>query len=605
MRISSINLKNLAISARRWLPFLIFLVPVVIVLLLYINRTFVDTVFLDGFIFVPTIGSFLEGNVRLGDLIVRFGEHLIFGYGALSLLNAKILALDMRLDPVMFMAAYTMTAAIVYAECSRVFNHVRLIIFGILFVPLGLLCFSLVAPPGMSMTTQFAWGSAVALLIAWFLQRDFDTSKESRHRPYWPIIAILILVPIYFLIFSGAYFPGLVLGLGAMYVFRAFITGCWRDRGLVILAAVIVICALSYYYYVFVAFHLYSGQGSLWNHIAHLFTDPIDTGKYYLAGIGAGLIDLHTLERANPEIFLVLGGVMAVVSAVALWLFVRTGMYRKTYLPVYCMFYSLGVMIAVHVGRGLIGNWGWIANDWYSFHLRFFTIGVVWILLYVIYERVCRSRVGEVRLVEWRSWPVVFAISAILFVGACHAAANIAQWQRGLSVHAWMAEKRNALLFPEFYDNADAVLLWPPEDVAKCRAILEEHELSCFSPRGWADVVADSRDGILRFGWDRDDWIGRKGYAVLIAQDEATISFDGYMPEFIPKNYVEVRLNDEVIFAGDLAGGARLSFAGHLRKGRNIITVNCERAVSPSSLGINPDMRPLALHLNIQLKQAP
>ena len=588
------------------MPFLVILVPVVIVLLWYIHRTYVDTVFLDGFIFVPLIDRFLEGNWSLSDLFSPSWEHLLVGYGTLSLFNAKFLALDMRLDPVMFLAAYAFTAAIVYAECSRVSNTVRSYMLGILFVPLGLLCFSLVAPPMMLMSTQFAWGSAVALLIAWFLQRDFNTSAVDPPRPRWPLIGMLVLMPLYFLGFSSAYFPGLVLGLGAMYIFRALLTGKWRERRIILVAVVVTVCVLLYGYYMFVAPPLSPGQMPISNSSAHYFTDPAGTIMSYLAGIGSGLIDIHTLELTTPSVILVIGGVMVVISAVALWLFVRTGMYRKTYLPVYCMFYSLGVMTAVRVGRGLYGDWGFITGEWYSFHLRFFVIGVVWILLYVIYERVRRSRVGEVRLVEWRSWPVVFAISAILFVGACHAAANIAQWQRGLSVHAWLEEKRNALLFPEFYDNASDLLYVSAEDLTKYRAILEKHSLSCFSPRGWADVVADSRDGILRFsGWYDDDWVGRKGYAVFTAQAEGEVSFEGFVPDFIDSNYVEVSLNDEVIFTGELAGGDRTSFSGHVRKGRNVIAVTCEREASPASLGVNPDLRPLAFRLSIQFQPGP
>ena len=369
-------------DTRRWLPFLVELMLAIMISLLYIRRTFVNTVFLDGFFFVPLEGSFLKGDMLLTYLFSNFGEHLLVGYDLLSLFNAKFLALDMRLDPVMFVAAYAGTATIVYAECSRVFSSIRPFILGILFIPLGFLCFSLVAPPLIFMSTQFAWGSTVALMIAWFLQRDFSTSTASSPRPRWPIIGVLILIPLYYLVFSGSYFPGLIIGLGAMYVFRGILTGKWIERRIIIVAVEGAVCTLLYMYYIFV---LHGAKGTASQGVLLYFKNPVETIMWYFSGIGAGLMDQHTLE-AMPETGLILGGAMAVISVVAIWLFIRKGMCRKTYLPVYCMFYTVGIITSVCVGRGTFGDYLWMTNDWYSFHLRFFVIGVVWILLYVLVD---------------------------------------------------------------------------------------------------------------------------------------------------------------------------------------------------------------------------
>ncbi len=589
------------------MPFLVLLVPAVVVLLWYIDRTFVDTVWEDGFIYVPLIGRFLEGHLAPGDLFIHFGEHLLFGQAVLNLLNAKFLALDMRLDAVVSLTAYAATAAIIYAECSRVFSNIRAYLLGILFVPLGLLCFSLVSPPTLLMSTQFACGSAVALLIAWFLQQGFNTSTMDNPRPRWPLIGMLILIPLYFLVFSSAYFPGLVLGLGAMYLCRAIITRRWHIRHMVSLAAVIAACVMLYYWYVFQTTGLYSGQGSFLNRLSYYFSTGIfDTILSYIAGISSSVMDQHTIMERLPweagNVFLVLGGAMAIMGAVALWLFFKTGMYRKTYLPIYCMFYPLGIITSVRFGRGMIGGWGWMTNEWYSFQTKFFVIGAVWILLYALVEYMPRVRIEWASIVKlMKSWPIIFASVALAFIFACHAYANVAQWHRGPYVHIWLAEKRNALLFPEFYDNPANVILWPEASMIEGRAILEKHELSCFSPRGLADIFAGSPDGVLYIsGWYTDNWVGRKGYAALMAQAEGGVSFEGFVPDFISSNYVEVRLNDEVIFTGNLAGGVKTSFSGHSRKGINLIAVTCEREVAPASIGVNPDLRPLAFWLSIQ-----
>lgn len=212
----------------------------------------------------------------------------------------------------------------------------------------------------------------------------------------------------------------------------------------------------------------------------------------------------------------------------------------------------------------------------------------------------CFQNHGEC-MMKSRQLLVVFVVVSLVFIFSCQMVANVAQWERGPSIHAWLEEKRNVLLFPQYANNVSDVLLWPEEEIAKDRTILEQHALSSFSPRGGlADVFADSPDGIYRFsGWYSDDWIGCQGYAVFNSESESEISFDGFVPEFIPTNNVEVRLNNYVVFVGDLAGGARTSFTGHLRKGINVVNVTSEREVIPASLGINPDLRPMAFHLII------
>jgi len=200
-----------------------------------------------------------------------------------------------------------------------------------------------------------------------------------------------------------------------------------------------------------------------------------------------------------------------------------------------------------------------------------------------------------------RSWLIAFVVVSLVFIFGCQTMANVAQWNRGPSVHAWMEEKRNALLFPQFFDNASSVLLWPEDKIVQDRIILKQYELSAFSPQSYAEIFVGNPDHILRFSnWYDDNWIGRQGYAIMNSESEDRISFDGYAPEFIPKNHIEVRLNNETIFAGDLAGGAKVSFDGSLRKGTNEVAVICERAVSPVSAGVNSDARAIAFRLLIK-----
>ena len=231
-------------------------------------------------------------------------------------------------------------------------------------------------------------------------------------------------------------------------------------------------------------------------------------------------------------------------------------MYEQTYLPLYCLAYPLGVVTAIRVGRASIGNWAWVGNEWYVFHYRFFAIGVVWIL---VYAAVTVVRQGWRPSRSWRnSGTLVMALVLVtaVLVGGSHLISNGKQWRRGPYVQSWLAEKRNALLFPQFYADPDAVLLMPGGDSNEARAILEKYHLSSFSARSMATLDGGRDFSILPVkGWSGDGWIGERGVGVVIAKSDGTAQLTAFVPEFLPGNDVEVTVGGETVFTGNIPAG--------------------------------------------------
>jgi uncharacterized membrane protein YidH (DUF202 family) len=592
--------RSLGSSLRRWMPFFVVLGVPLVMSFWYIQRTFVNVMFLDGLLHAPMIGRFFAGQGTLADLFgTPFEAHLILGYRVMQLVNAHLFALDLRFDPVMFVVASAATAAFIYASLSRAFADIRTLLLVPLFLPLGLLCFSLVAPPGSLMSTQFVWGTMLALVVAWLLQRDWDNASRARGRPTWPLVCALVLTPIYFFVFSGAYFPGCLLGMAAMCAFRC-ILGQARCRDPRTLAVLLTSLAYAVGYELVLTGFGFSTQSTASGGIASFFSDFGNTFLTYLAGIGVSIIDFHTLERFNSTVLLIVGGLMTATGAVALWLFIRTKMYRKTYLPVYCIFYTLGIITVLRVGRGVLG-WSWIASDWYSIHMRFFAIGVAWILVYALVQAVQRIRRREARLVSWASWPIVFVGLAVVAFGAIQFGANVAQWQRGPAVQQWLEQKRVALLYPQLFDAPAEILLASPADIAAARAVFQQYDLSSFSSPYSMPGADRTGFGVLRGeGWSSDDWVGLEGRAALTTPSAADVRLTLFVPEFIAANQVVVRLDDRVVFDARVAGETTSSFTAHLHQGLNVVRVTCQQAISPASLGVGADVRPLGCRLTVQ-----
>lgn len=583
--------------ATKWWPLLIVVVPATAFLLLYVQRTYVDVVVLDGFVHVPYIGAALAKGGSLGDLVQApfSGEHLLLAYRLLLFANAKLLALDMRLDPVMFVVASAATAWILFAECARIFRSLRPSLLLLAFLPLGFLSFSLVAPPLFLMTTQFVWGTVVALLIAFLVQRDFDPEQQERPFLRRPLARALILIPVYFVV-SGAYFPGLVLGLAGVFVFRRLLERSrWLEHRVVLMAAVILPCAAAYTYFMSGATRPSSTSGG----IMTFFTDPLGSLLSYLAAIGASLLDSHTVAKTSSPVLGAVGLAGAFMIVVSLWIFVKTKMYLKTYLPVYCIFYSLGIVTAVRTGR--TSGWRWIGNEWYAFHLRFFLIGVAWILVHTTIELLHERRATTVPPARRGSWLLAFTILAAVFISGCQLQSNVAQWNRSRYVKEYYDQKRLALLYPQLFDDPAEILLWPANQVARARVVLEKYSLSSFSARSRDEIDRRLKRQTLRGSdWYGDDWIGRDGRALLVAARPSPINFWAQVPGFLPRNHCEFRLNDAVIFAGELTQGKTKSLSGRLQSGVNTVTVACTDSVSAASKGQGADGRPLAVHVKIK-----
>jgi len=268
---------------------------------------------------------------------------------------------------------------------------------------------------------------------------------------------------------------------------------------------------------------------------------------------------------------------------------------------VYCIFYTLGIITSVRMGRGLLGDWTWVANEWYAFHMRFFAIGVAWILVYALVQAVQRIRRREARLVSWTSWPIVFVGLAVLGFGAIQLGVNVAQWHRGPWVQQWFEQKRLALLYPQLYDVPAETLSASPADVAAARAVFQQYDLSSFSSPYSMPGSDRTGFGVLRLdGWSSDDWVGLEGSAALTTPIAADVRLTVLVPEFIPANRLVIRLDDRVVFDASVAGGTTRSFTAHLHQGRNVVRVTCQHAVSPASLGVSGDLRPLGCQVTVR-----
>ena len=146
----------------------------------------------------------------------------------------------------MFVAASASIAAIIYADFTSQMAGMRASLDALLSAPLLFLCFSLVAAPGALMSTQFVWGTVVALLIAWLLQREFRRPRQGSPWLTANTGGAIVLTVAYFLLFSGAYFPGFLAGIAAMALAHRLCRRRRLERRYWVLAGTILAAAAGY-----------------------------------------------------------------------------------------------------------------------------------------------------------------------------------------------------------------------------------------------------------------------------------------------------------------------------------------------------------------------
>jgi hypothetical protein len=261
------------------------------------------------------------------------------------------------------------------------------------------------------------------------------------------------------------------------------------------------------------------------------------------------------------------------------------------------MFYSIGIITVVRAGRSMNGDWAWIANEWYAFHLRLFPIGVMLASFSLIFGYFGLRLSQYIEVKKTTISQLFFAILSVVFILLTTLYSTIFQWERGPDIKNWLQQKQFALLLPGLINQE--VNLWPLDQVNDARKYLSDNKLSVFSSRTEKEIFENSHGGILRLNnWYGDDWIGGAGALVFRQSKAGLLEFSYEIPNFISDSLIKITLNDELAFTGMVPSGQKKTFLGKTGPGINILKIESNREVIPKSVNANSDIRPLSLRVS-------
>lgn len=487
----------------------------------YINRTFVDVVFLDGLMPLPLIEKYFNGSFSFKDLNLIWGEHRLTGYLLIYLINTIVFGLNMRIEPFIFLLSYFLIGLIIYGIYKKLFrdvfkNNYQLWI-EISFLPILFLIFSLVHPPAMLMTTQFVVGTLFFILTIKHFNNICLDSKRSLD-----LLLFIFFVSIYIVFFSGANFGGMLLGFIVCFFLKLFVSSKKKlDILLVITILFTFIITLGYFGVTRVD---QDGVG-LVGKIIIFFSRPGESFLALLAGISGTTLDIHTFQelfRGNDILVLINGSVLFLLGLYSIFKYFVLKIYKITYLPVLLMSYSIGFMLITRLGR-LNGGWMWTMNDWYSFHLYFYLIGILWILFYDVFAKYnLLKNKSLITLLKQHRWTINIFVFSLVWIFSFQIVSNVAQWRRGRHVKTWLETKRLAILNPT--EESLEFLLWTKDDSLKAIEILKKHKLSVFREDAHSEKI------IKIDGWNSDEWIGKSAKARINSGQEGILSIKVYLP---------------------------------------------------------------------------
>ena len=597
--IKKLNLFN--IFRKNYLIISAFLL-LTILIIIYINKTYIDVLFLDGLNTVPILGKFFEGSLSFSDINRQLGEHRLLGYKIIFILNSLIFHLNIKAEPFVFLFSYFSIAIIIYYAYENFLRAVLKTDFRPwmknTYLPILFLVFSLVHPPLMFMTTEFVIGTLFFVLFIMFFNKIcLNTNK------WWDLVWFLVLILIYFIFFSGANFGGVLLGFFICCLIKIIFSSKKKfNLSLIISIVSTLLMTIGYIKSVDV-----SKGASLTGKTIIFISKFKESFAAIISGISATTLDIHTFQEllnGKNIIILINGGVLILLGIYSIFKYIYLKMYKFTYIPILLIFYSLGHIITTKLGR-FKGGWLWPMNEWYSFHLYFYLVGILWILFFDILKKYVRlSKKSILFLYKKYLWTAIIFTFSIIWIFSFQFISNAYLWYRTQYVYKYCEEKRQAILFPT--DESLKTLLCTKEESLNAIKILKKYRLSVFRPS--KDIFFPGNI-IKSSNWNPDGWISKEAKAVVTSGEKGILSFLVFIPPNILTNIyndslkVTFLLNNKVVkintFKKSMFDKGAISLYLEVPKNEVFVfEIVTDKSYTPLKYGLGKDERELSIIIN-------
>ena len=577
--------------------------------LIYTATISANMVHLAWFFHAPMIEHYFEGRQRFSDLTVPFAEHGMFGYNLLLLINVIFFRLNTLFDSylnVAIVAAVATITAVAYARTFPATRHPWLM--PVLFGPVAFALFSVTQGSSGAMETQVRLGSLAFMVVSFVVDRAlFASAKSPGAMTLLAGVALVVGATLLFgTFYSFAWFPGLV----AMCLYAAIVRRGTRIYGGGIIATLLLAIPLYFWFYD-LKLPANPARIGLMERTTFLVQSMLATLSS--ASVGRTLWEVKIIS----DRMLLLNGLFVFAAyGYALWLWVRRGVVRVTWLPVLMIASSVGVGLLVAIGRASLLDWSWGTSYWYAVHTKFGLAGSLWIFGHVIAHsrRESAPSAGRPRV----QLPTAAACSVVIaLLCAPLAFANYVEWQYAPEARGWLESKvRYAFAgTPMPLDETGRTPFHAtPEETMEGMRVFRRYRLTFFAnfppitDRYEPDILVHgetTRAARLRPGWHQLEgsqrWTARQSEILFRTGPRGTVTVSGYMPGFLAPNMLTLLIDGKEIGAKLVAEGFfSVSGAGPPETDVALL-IRTSNHVVPKDRGFSGDQRELgAIIKNIE-----
>ncbi len=430
-----------------------------------------DIILQDQWRFLPMVKNYFEGSFSFNELWIPHNFHLIPAYKTFFLLDAIFFGLNMKLEIFIGLIALLLASIILYHRFSLSLKpHAQPVAIQLSFTLLALVLFSF-NQWVYYLYTLLSSGSFTLLLLFFSICCMLDQALVNgvdKINVY--SFSVLLFVTILFFAFGSG--PAIIVSIILVLLIRALLAGPF-DKPLFLFAALATVSsfmAITIYWNLLSGTYLHSG---LTQWIGNIIINPTDSIQFVLLALSASIIDTNGLlvMGIDSDIFIAIGGLVAILYGWSCWLYWRTRMWQRTYFPILLISISW-----LFIGEILIGRYGQgfplmnATAPRYAMYFQLGILGCLWIFIYTLFAK--REQFKTIRLYYFL-WSIL-----IISVVALETQNALIEWGRTPLIKETLAKYRNAVEQKAF----DKTVMFCP-DIQLCMdgtEVLKAYKLNIF-----------------------------------------------------------------------------------------------------------------------------
>lgn len=407
-----------------------------------------DLFFEAQFLHLNFIEDLANNTFKPQHFFTTYGEHLFPGYNILLFLNFKFFKVNALFELACSVIASFATFFLILKALKQDYNNCCLTI------AIALVMFS----PAQHVMSGMALAAHISTLLLVFIIYIIYFN-EIRYKNY----LLAILIPIYIVLFAGAYCVGFLASLISVFIFANYA----KDKKLLITLAIFSLISYFLYYFLLSKYRMCT-----FNEIGHYSYNKLIISQFAIMMFAASALGKAFFETTGSYLIYYISGafILAVTLISSLSTICKNKLNKLDYFFFALLAYALGNIAAVAVARNTNGVEGAL-GDWYQTHLQFLPVATLYFLS---------------KLTSHNLWQKCLKVSAIAIMVLLVAIGYKAEYTKAPYIKDWKNNIKGSLADqlarPSYFlDNQHPnPMLWKAENVYQGLLFFYSHHLAYF-----------------------------------------------------------------------------------------------------------------------------